>query len=216
MKNIFIVGGNGFARECYLYLKKMMQFDESICFGGFLGHGGYGSSVDYKNLQCYYKGEVSCYNFNDNDYVVIGAGMPEIRNKIFIELKQRKIKFFTICLGKIDKTVKIGCSNILIPDFTSTCNISIGDNNVFNGFVIVGHDCIIGDSNFFGPRCLVLGGVKVGNLNTFGSNSVLMPKCKIGDKNIVSPLSVIYKGCRNDSYWCGNPAVRLGPRTYSI
>ena len=63
MKKVFIVGGNGFARECYYNLMLMQENDKNIQFGGFLGHGGYGHTVDYKDLQPYYIGEVKDYTF---------------------------------------------------------------------------------------------------------------------------------------------------------
>ena len=57
MKKVFIVGGDGFARECHSNLNVMKRDDPSIEFGGFLGHGGYGHTVDYKHLQEFYLGK---------------------------------------------------------------------------------------------------------------------------------------------------------------
>lgn len=211
MKTVYIVGGNGFARECYYNILKMMEKDSSVQFGGFLGHGGYGHTVDYKELQKYYLGEVSEHEFKDDEYVVIGAGYPELRQKIYADLKSSNIKFFTIYIGeKLPESIEIGESNIFVPPLPCSCNIKIGNNNVFNGDVGIGHDVVIGDSNFFGPRCLVLGEVKVGNFNQIGSNAILLPHCKIGNNNKIAPLSAIYKGCRDNSYWAGNPAVKIG------
>lgn len=211
MKTVYIVGGNGFARECYYNILKMMEKDSSVQFGGFLGHGGYGHTVDYKELQKYYLGEVSEHEFKDDEYVVIGAGYPELRQKIYADLKSLNIKFFTIYIGeKLPKSIEIGESNIFAPPFVCSCNIKIGNNNVFNGDVIVGHDSEIGDCNFFGPRSQVLGGVKVGHFNLIGANAILLPHCKIGNDNKIAPLSAVYKGCRNNSYWAGNPAVKIG------
>ena len=59
MKKIFIVGGNGFARECYDSLIKLEEYGKEVIFGGFLGHGGYGHTVDYKTYQHLYLGVVS-------------------------------------------------------------------------------------------------------------------------------------------------------------
>lgn len=210
-RKVYIVGGNGFARECYRMLQMMKEKDASIDFGGFLGHGGYGSSVCYLNLQKYYVGEVSEHDFAENEYVVIGAGYPELRAKIYNELKQRNIKFFTIYTGdKMDQTVNFGEANIFIPPFDPSCNVSIGNGNVFNSDVLIGHDAVIGDCNFFGPRSQVLGSVKVGDFNQIGANTVLLPHCKIGNNNMIAPLSAVYKGCRNNCYMQGNPALKVG------
>lgn len=212
MKNVYIVGGNGFARECYLYLLWMSKTDPEIKFAGFLGHGGYGNTVDYKNLQDFYKGEVSEHLFNTNEYVVIGAGYPELRRKIYDELKARNVQFFNIVAPYvyINPTVEIGEANVFVAPFTPGPNIRIGNGNVFNGDVIVGHDSVIGDCNFFGPRSQVLGGVKIGDFNQIGANAILLPHCKIGSNNKIAPLSAVYKGCHDNQYWAGNPAVRIG------
>ena len=89
MKKVYIVGGNGFARECYLYLLWMSEANPDIQFGGFLGHGGYGHTVDYLNLQEFYLGEVADHKFNINESVIIGAGYPELREKTSEANKRR-------------------------------------------------------------------------------------------------------------------------------
>lgn len=211
MKKIYVVGGNGFARECYAILKTLPSYNKEIIFGGFLGHGGYGKTVDYKSYQHLYKGEVSEHEFLSNECVIIGAGYPSLRLKIYNELKTRGIKFFNLitndCL--IENSVEIGEANIILAS-SCTSDINIGNGNVFNGNIIVGHDAWIGDFNFFGPRSQVLGNVKVGNSNQIGANTILLPNAKIGNNNIIAPLSAIYKGCKNNCYMAGNPALKIG------
>lgn len=209
MKKVFIVGGDGFARECYWRLNEMKRTDASVEFAGFLGHGGYGHTVDYKHLQEFYLGEESDHTFKDDEYAVIGAGYPELRRKIYNDLKKRNVRFFNLILGKYGSSVTFGEANISL--YTSlTVNTKIGNGNVFNGAVIVGHDTEIGDFNFFGPRSSVLGTVKIGNDNIIGTNAVILPHAKIGNNNKVAPLSAVYKGCRHNCYMLGNPALKVG------
>ena len=86
----------------------------------------------------------------------------------------------------------------------------IGNCNVFNGNVILGHDATIGDYNFFGPASQILGNVKIGNQNQIGANSILLPNVKIGNNSKIAPISAVYKGCKNNCYLLGNPAVKVG------
>ncbi len=210
MNTVFIVGGDGFARECYLWLKILIKKENNICFGGFMGHGGFGKTVDYKCYQHLYVGEVSEHKFNDNEYVLIGAGMPYIRKIIYNELKERGIKFYNLIYNSdIAEYCNFGEANIIINS-VFTANTSIGNGNVLNGSVIIAHDVQVGDFNFFGPRSQVLGYVKVGNENQIGANSILLPKSKIGNNNKIAPLSAIYKGCRDNCYMSGNPALKQG------
>lgn len=212
MQKVYIVGGNGFARECYLYLLWMSESNPDIQFGGFLGHGGYGHTVDYLNLQDFYLGEVAEHKFNINESVIIGAGYPELRKKIYLELKARNINMFNLIAPYvyINPTVKLGEGNVFVAPFTPGPNVTIGNGNVFNGDVIVGHDVEIGDFNFFGGKTQLLGGSKIGNSNTIGTASVILPKAKVGDNNKIAPMSCVYKGCKNNCYMQGNPALKVG------
>lgn len=212
MKNIFIVGGNGFARECFYYILDMAEIDKDISFGGFLGHNGFGKDVDYLDLQKYYKGDVSEYNFSENDFAVIGAGYPGLRSKIYYDLKTIGVKLINLIppFVFIKPSVEIGEGNIFVAPFAPGPNVKIGNGNLFNGDVVVGHDAEIGDFNFFGGRSQVLGRVKIGNNNTIGTSTVILADAKIGNGNKIAPLSAVYKGCKDYCYIQGNPALNIG------
>ncbi len=212
MKKIYIVGGNGFARECYKYLCSNMQYDKNIIFAGFLGHGGYGHTVNYFELQKYYKGEVTEHNFKKDEYVIIGAGYPNLRKKIYCDLKNMNLKFYTLLSpsSKVDPDIKIGEANIIVDSKITSHNIKIGNGNLFNGNVTLGHDVQIGNFNFLGPHSQVLGEVIIADNNQIGANSILLPGAKIGSCNKIAPLSAVYKGCKDNCYMLGNPALRIG------
>lgn len=212
MKIVYIVGGNGFARECYHNLSCIIKKDTKLAFGGFLGHGGYGKTVDYKNLQQFYKGEVAEHEFKDDEYAIIGAGLPGLRKKIYEELKTRNIKFYNLITPDVSiaEGTKIQEANIIIGNTSISVNCDIGICNVFNGGVIIGHDTEIGNFNFLGPRTQALGNARMGCNNTIGANAILLPHSKIGDNNKIAPLSAVYKGCKNNCYMSGNPAMKIG------
>lgn len=209
-QRIFIVGGDGFARECASYLMELEQYSDEVEFGGFLGHNGY--RVNFKSAKEFFLGDLSDYNFVEGEFAVIGAGFPELRVKIYYDLKKRNIPLFNLVARGcfIHPSVQLGEGNVFAPPFHSSVDMKIGNGNVFNGGVNTGHDNVIGDFNFFGPRCQLLGSVVVGSRNIIGANAVLLPNCKIGDDNKISPLSTVYKGCRNKTYMHGNPAIKMG------
>lgn len=212
-KKIFIVGGNGFARECYIYLQMVSKYDSNVIFGGFLGHGGYGHTVDYKQLQHFYLGEVCEHKFSDDEYAIIGAGYPELRKKIYHDLKKMNVQFYNLIPepgSHLSDFVQCGEANIFNPSCLPSVDVKIGNGNAFNCDVIIGHDVEIGDFNFFGPRSQVLGEAKVGDMNQVGANSVILPNAKVGNNNKIAPLSAIYKGCKNNGYYTGNPAIKVG------
>lgn len=209
-KNIYIVGGDGFARECYGYIKRMSEQDSTINFKGFLGEGGY--VPELKDFSKYFISDISEFKFGQNDYIVIGSGNPEIRKRIYEYSKIRGIKFFTVIDPSVVMLdyVNYGEANIFTYGTFLTSNIKIGNGNIFNTCTNVGHDVEIGNFNFLGPNSQLLGHVIIGNYNTVGTNCVFLPKAKVGDCNKIAPLSAIYKRCKSNSYYMGNPAVKVG------
>ena len=208
-KRIYIVGGDGFARECFHNIQKMRRFDDTVEFAGFLGHGGYGHTVDYKNYQQFYLGEVSEHDFAEDEYACIGAGYPELRRVIYDELKARGIHFVNICTEPNCESAVIGEANVILGCNGLAPNVEVGNGNVLNGGVITGHDVKIGDFNFLGPRCMLLGYVSIGNDNSIGSGAIIMAHKSIGNNNKIAPLSVVYRSCKDNEHLLGNPAKRI-------
>ena len=209
MKTVYVVGGSGFARECYQNLLWSTEQNPEIKFGGFVGHNGYKNFAPLIHLTV---GDLSEVEFRENDYAVIGAGYPELRKKIYGDLKAKGVKLFNLIPPGvlITESVEIGEGNVFAGPCTPSVHSKIGNGNVFNGDVVIGHDAVIGDFNFFGPKSQILGGARIGNMNTVGAGSVILPNAKIGDNNKIAPLSAVYKGCKNNGYYIGNPALRVG------
>lgn len=208
-KRIYIVGGDGFARECFHYIQIMQKIDKTVEFAGFLGHGGYGHTVDYKSYQQFYLGEVSEHEFTEDEYASIGAGYPELRRVIYNELKARNIRFINICTEPLCETAVIGEANVILGCNGLGPNVVIGNGNVLNGYISVGHDVRIGDFNFLGPRSMLLGYVSIGNGNTIGAASIILAHKSIGNNNKIAPLSVVYRSCKDNTHLLGNPAKRI-------
>ena len=208
-KRIYIVGGDGFARECFHNIQIMRIFDKTVEFAGFLGHGGYGHTVDYKNYQQFYLGEVSEHNFADDEYACIGAGYPDLRKKIYEELKARGIRLANIYTEPLCESAVIGEGKVIINSNGLGPNVVLGNGNVLNGYVITGHDVKMGDFNFLGPRCMLLGYVSIGNSNTIGAGSIILAHKSIGNNNTIAPLSVVYRSCQDSMHLLGNPAKRV-------
>ena len=209
-KNIYIVGGDGFARECYTYIQRMSYHDSEISFSGFLGEGGY--RADFKEFSSLFVGDVSDFNFTPQDYAVIGSGNPSLRKKIYQQIKQKGGQFINV----IDPStvmfsyVNMGDANIFTLNCMVASQTKIGNGNLFNGFISIGHDAQVGDFNFIAPSAQILGGCKIGNENSLGTSSVLLPHSKIGNNNKIAPLSAVYKGCKDGCTMVGNPARNIG------
>jgi len=210
IKNIIILGNSGSARECYMNLKAVMKIQENVKFKGFLSYEGY--QADLGKLSNYFLGVDDDYNYQENDYVIIGLGIPHLRKKAFFKLKDKGVKLYNLIHPSvlIDETSSIGEGNIFTLNCFLSCNSNIGDGNYFNGYTVLGHDINMGNFNFIGPNVHMLGNTYVGDLNSIGTMSVLLPDSKIGNGNKIAPLSAIYKGCKDNCYMGGNPALKIG------
>lgn len=211
MKTLYIVGGNGFAKECVQYIRWIMYHNPDIRLGGLVGHNGY--KVDFGNLNNIFCGDLSEMKFSDNDYCIIGAGYPELRRKIYTDIKRFGGKLVNLCTPDvyIPEDLALGEGNCIIgTQLTGCTGIKIGNGNLFNGKVVIGHDTKIGDFNFFGPASQILGDIHVGNDNIIGANTIILAHAKIGNNNKIAPLSCVYKGCKDNTYMIGNPAEKVG------
>lgn len=210
-KRLFVVGGNGFAKECVQYIRWNIALGQGVEFGGLVGHNGY--RVDFGDLNQFFVGDLSEMNFGPDDYCIIGAGYPDLRHKIYNDILSVGGQLENLVVPYVNTPINlnIGNGNCIINTLLTECtDIKIGNGNLFNGNIVVGHDAQIGDFNFFGPCSQVLGAVKVGSDNIIGANAVLLPHSKIGNNNKIAPLSCVYRGCRDNCYMFGNPAEKVG------
>lgn len=210
-KRLFIVGGNGFAKELVQYIRWNIMMGDDVELGGLVGHNGY--RVDFGELNNLFVGDLSTMIFGPDDYCIIGAGYPELRRKIYNDILAVGGKLCNLFVPLINTPayLQMGTGNCFISTPLTECtDIEIGNGNLFNGNVVVGHDAKIGDFNFFGPSSQVLGDVKLGNDNIVGASSILLAHSKIGNHNKIAPLSCVYRGCKDNSYMIGNPAEKVG------
>lgn len=52
--------------------------------------------------------------------------------------------------------------------------------------------------------------MQIGDSNSIGTNALVLPHSKIGNNNKIAPLSAVYKGCKDNCYMVGNPALKIG------
>jgi acetyltransferase-like isoleucine patch superfamily enzyme len=201
----FIVGSGGLAAEIAYHLNKNKGLDN---FVGFVSH-----SDDELGRNVYQNYSV-IYNYNKteirNANLYIGISNNDYRKKAYDSLKEGNI--FPNLIDKsiwIDDSVFLGKGNLLLHETTLTTNIKIGDFNIFNGGVGIGHDVQIEDFNFFGTRSLISGNVSIGNYNSFLLRSAVLEGRKIGDKNTLKMNSILIKSIGDSEQLYGIPARKF-------
>ncbi|MCC8175106.1 MAG: acetyltransferase [Bacteroidales bacterium] len=102
---------------------------------------------------------------------------------------------------------KLGRGNIICTRCMISCEASLGDFNILNGFVAVGHDAKIGDCNVAMPGAKLSGSITVGDHNLFGANSFVMQGTKVGNDVTLSPCSALLRKPKDGCLYIGNPAT---------
>jgi len=208
LKEIIILGGGGFARELFSWIKTSEK-NQNLKFKGFLDLNG--ESLKSFGLDKYYLGSENNYIFN-GESVLVAVSDNNIRELIISKLRNKNVCFCNYIHDSVivGVDVKFGEGNIICPNSIFTANIKICDFNIFNLNVTIGHDVNIGSFNTFSSHCDVTGGVNIKNNNFMGSRVSILPKSKIGNSNKISAGSVIYKGLKDNSIFKGNPAKMIG------
>lgn len=107
------------------------------------------------------------------------------------------------------ETFSAGKGNIVKSHCRVTCNVTLGDFNVLNGTVTVGHDSRVGNCNVFMPGVRVSGNTEIGDNNLFGAGSFTKQGLRIGNGITLSPLSPLLTRPKDGCTYIGNPAKIL-------
>lgn len=212
MKDIVIYGAGGFGREiaCLIRLinEKELQWnvigfldDNETLKGTKNEYGTVLGGVDWLN------------NFKKPIAVAIAVGSPNAVESIANKITNPQVEYpnlYAPSVTLLDKeSMNIGKGNIFCTNCFVSCNVTVGNFNLFNGYIPIGHDAEIGDYNVVMPSCNISGGVKIGNANFLGVQSVVLQYVKIGNNTRIGANSVIMRKTKDGYLYIGNPAKRV-------
>ena len=212
MKDIAIFGAGGLGREIACLINLINKETPTWNIIGF-----YDDNPLLKGTKNEY-GEVLGGIDELNQYrmpldLVIAIGSPNAIQKVVGNIKNSNISFPNIIAPStifLDvNSVKMGKGNIICSRCSLSCNIIIGDYNLFNGNIPLGHDCEIGSFNVVMPSVNISGGVKMGNSNFLGVQSVVLQYLKIGNHVRLGANSVMMRNAKDGYLYMGNPAKKM-------
>lgn len=145
--------------------------------------------------------------------VVIAIGNPKIVRLIVERITNARIEFPNIICPNTyfsdPSTFLIGKGNIIQSDCKFSCDVTVGDFNVFNGSIVLGHDAKMGSFNTIMPAVRISGEVVIGDNNFFGIGSIVLQQLKIGSNVRLGAGSVLMKKPKDDCLYIGVPAKRI-------
>lgn len=212
MKELFLIGGGGFATEVLFVLERINKvekkwssifiIDDNIVVGTKVRNYSVVGNVDYVT------------NVTQDIEVVITINDPEIRKNIVEKIKSKKTNvtfpniFDASSISDYDH-LQIGEGNVIMHFVILSTNLVVGSFNIFNSYTGIGHNSELGDFNSFNPRVAISGNVIMQNLNSFGVNATVLQNKKIGSRNEVWMNSTIVKNLKDDGKYFGMPAKKL-------
>lgn len=212
MKDIAILGAGGFGREVACLISLINKVKPTWNLIGFFDDNSNlkGTRNEYGEIL----GGIDDVNAYGTELAIaIAIGTPTVVKRIVDNITNENIWFPNIfapsTLFLDEDNIKFGKGNIICSNCLFSCNVHIGDFNVFNGYITVGHDATFGNYNSLMPAVRISGEVKVGDCNFFGVDAVVLQQIKIGNDTKIGANSLIIRKTKDGQTYVGNPAMIL-------
>lgn len=214
MKDIAVFGAGGFGREvaCLIRIINESLEEPRWNFVGF-----FDDSVDLKGTRNEY-GEVlggkDVLNQWDTPLdVAIAIGSPAVVQKVAEGIINPNVEFPNIIAPTVTfldrNNVKMGKGNVLCTNCMVSCNVTIGDFNIFNGYIPIGHDTVIGNYNVIMPSVNISGGILMGNRNFMGLQSAILQYLKVGNDTRIGAGAIVMRNTKDGYLYTGIPAMKV-------
>jgi sugar O-acyltransferase (sialic acid O-acetyltransferase NeuD family) len=212
MRNIAIYGAGGLGKEvaCLINLINQKVKTWKVV--------GYFDDNNEKKGKTFYGFEViggidELNKMTEPLSLVFSIGNPTVVKNIINKINNSLISFPNIispdCIFFDANNFIMGKGNLIMSQSLISCNTKIGDFNLMNCGISIGHDTVIGSFNSFMSYSKISGEVNIGDLNYFGACSCVLQQKKIGNNTIVGAGSVIMRNTEDENTYLGNPAVKI-------
>lgn len=210
-KDIYIVGTSGQAKEIVCLINAINRVSSVWNVVGFISE-----SAEANGSLLVGRPVVAC----DTEFlakrsgaaVAIGIGHPAIRKKVFAKYSAHGFDFPNLLHPRANLDpgfIKLGQGNIVCAGAFISCDVSIGDANLFNWQVTVGHDASIGSFNVVHPSANISGNVAIGDSVLVGVGSQILEGRRIGNTARIGAGAVVSKDVESGSTVVGIPAKAI-------
>lgn len=212
MRNIAIFGAGGLGREIACLIKLINEETLTWNLVGF-----FDDNPDLKGKSNEY-GEVLGGTDVLNAWaepldLVLAMGSPKAVKLVAGRISNANITFpnlFAPGTVFLDRdNISFGKGNIVCVGCSFSCNVHVGDFNLFNGFVSVGHDAVIGNYNALMPAVRISGEVHIGDENFLGCAAVVLQQITIGEQTTIGANSTVLRKTKNGCTYVGSPATMV-------
>ena len=212
MNKIAIYGAGGFGKEVACLINLINQKKPIWDLIGFLDDNFEKTGTSFFNLELL-GGLDELNKFVEPLSIIFSIGNPSVIQKICKKINNNNILFPNIispdCIFLDPININLGKGNLIMPQSLISSNVKIGDFNLMNCGVSIGHDTTIGSYNSFMSYSKISGGVNIVDSNYFGACSLILQQKSIGSNTVIGASSVIMRNTEDDNTYLGNPAVKI-------
>jgi len=208
MNDIIIYGAGGFGREIACVVAAINKKEPTWNLLGFIDDGiAQGTTNEYGQVL----GGIDLLNaWSGKVAVAIAIATPAILEKIVLYVVNPVIWFPNIIAPSVfffdENNVNMGHGNLVTFGCRFSCKTSLGNFNILNGQVSLGHDVTIGNYNVMMPETRISGESTIGCGNFFGARSLVLQRIKIGNSTRIGSGSVVMRKTKDGMTYFGNPA----------
>ncbi len=207
MKDIFILGSGGFAKEVLYLINDINKKESLFLFKGFIGIESKKIKIGNHLINIFQESEFIQDYSNKEICIALGIGSPKRISKVIDRFEEHFIfpnLIHPTATGDWSN-IKMDEGNIITAGCRFTTDISIKSFNIFNLNSTIGHDTCIGSYNVINPTVNISGGVTIGHINLIGTDTTILQMKSIGDNCIVGASSLVTKDIPSNVVAYGNP-----------
>lgn len=211
MNDIVIYGFGGFGREIASIIENINRDAPTWNIIGFIDDGiaagtenKYGKVLGNRDFLNDMKQTVG---------VVMAIASPVVLSRVIPFIDRPGIWFPNVVAPDVlffdEDTFVQGRGNVLCHGCRISCDVKMGDFNLLNGMVSLGHDVCLGSFNVMQPETRISGEAAIGDRNFFGVRSLVLQGIKIGNETRIGTGSVVMRKTKDGMTYFGNPAKIL-------
>ena len=213
LRPLYVLGTSGLAKEMAQLVHAVNHVRPQWIFEGFVGDAtaergrdlGWGPIV----------GDVDwLLERGEPADLLVGIGYPVMRARVVERycLPGSPFEFPNVIHPRsvVDETrVRFGKGNTVTAGCVFTCDITIGDFNLFNLNTTVGHDAIVGNLCVFNPTVNLSGGVQIGDRVLVGTGAQILEGLTVASDATVGAGGVVTRDVAHGITVVGVPARPL-------
>lgn len=201
MRTLYVLGTSGLAKEVAQMACQLNQLRQTWRSIEYLSEheGDIGRSLPFGRVT---GTDALLDELSEPADVAIGVGHPHVRARLGRKLLANpwiSAPNLIHPIPGIDPAhVRLGKGNFVARGVAMTCDITIGDFNLFNYNCTIGHDARIGSFNVVNPGSNVSGNCTIGDACLVGTGAQVLPGLTIANKSSIGAGAVVVRSIEGE------------------